>query len=185
MRCPGWFVIIVQSVILCYGGIFIDNIQKVFFRYIKYLELAIAGFLSCALIISCVLLAVEFFGKLGQNDSSAVFAELLGNIFTLIIGVEFIRMILKPTSSNVLEVILFTTARSLVLDHSSMTACLLGVLALGGLFAVKKYLFVEIMPKTKDKGETPPAMDMFTQAGRITEGTSKEEYSNEYTFEKM
>jgi hypothetical protein len=132
------------------------NIQNIFYKYINDLELLIAAYLSCTLVITGIQTASVFFTRLGQSVPSAAFTELLGNVFMLIIGLEFIRMILKPTSGNVLEVVLFTAARSLVLDHSSMLECLAGVLALGVLFAVKKYLFVEINPKEDERAAFPP-----------------------------
>lgn len=121
-----------------------NKVRRAFYKNIKWLELAIAVFLSAALLITGIQIALYYFRNLGQISARMGFDELLADIFTLIIGAEFIKMILKPTSGNVLEVILFTIARFLVLDHSSMMTCLLGVLALGVLFAIRKFLYCEI-----------------------------------------
>ena len=121
-----------------------DKILKLLYKYIKYLEVMIAMFLTIAVVIDGIYIMWNFFDqmiKYGINDT--VFNDLLVSVFTLIIGVEFIRMLIKPTSDNVLEVILFTVARALILEHSSMTS-LMGVLALAILFIIKKYLFMEL-----------------------------------------
>ncbi|MDR3238759.1 MAG: hypothetical protein LBT44_01550, partial [Clostridiales bacterium] len=120
--------------------------RRLFYKYIKCLEMLIAIFLTGAVMIAGFQIVQNFILQILHGISDFDFNSLLGNIFTLIIGVEFIRMILKPTSGNVLEVVLFTVAKSLVLAHSSMNSYLLGILALGILFAIRKYLFVEITP---------------------------------------
>ncbi|MDR1539658.1 MAG: hypothetical protein LBU32_16995 [Clostridiales bacterium] len=126
------------------GGIVLHNIRKLFYKYIRWLELIIAIFLSFALIVAGLMVGSDFLLKVKDGVTSADYEALLEHVFSLIIGTEFIRMILKPTSGNALEVVLFTIARFLVLDHASMINCLIGVASLGSLFAIRKYLFCEI-----------------------------------------
>lgn len=68
------------------------------------------------------------------------FDVILSNMFTLVIGVEFTKMLCKHTAETVIEVLLFAIARQMILSHGDALNMLLGVAAIAGLFAVKKYL---------------------------------------------
>jgi hypothetical protein len=68
------------------------------------------------------------------------FERILSLAFSLVIGVEFVRMLCKHTPETVIDVLLFATARYLVLYNDGATGKLLGVVAIAGLFAVRKYL---------------------------------------------
>jgi phosphate starvation-inducible membrane PsiE len=52
-------------------------------------------------------------------------------------------MICSPCLSNVIEVLIFAMTRYIILDHSSMVSSLFGVLAIGILFAVRKFLVTQ------------------------------------------
>jgi len=68
------------------------------------------------------------------------FERILSRILTLVIGLEFIKMLCKHTPESVVDVLLFTIARLLVIYHESATDMLIGVAAIAGLFAAKKFL---------------------------------------------
>ena len=48
-------------------------------------------------------------------------------------------MLAKHTPGSAIEVLLYTIARALIMDHSSMQSSLLGVISIAILFAVRKY----------------------------------------------
>lgn len=65
----------------------------------------------------------------------------LGTAFELVIGIEFIKMLAKHTPSSAVEVLLFAIARQLISStHGNMLDALIGVVAIGILFAIRKYL---------------------------------------------
>lgn len=69
--------------------------------------------------------------------------ELISSILWLVIGLEFVRMLLDHSHAAVLEVMLFAVARQMIASHTSMLDNLLAVVAIGGIFAVRKYLYSE------------------------------------------
>jgi len=68
------------------------------------------------------------------------FERVLSVALALVICVEFIRMLCKHSSETVIDVLLFAIARQIVVYHDKPTDMLIGVVAIAGLFAVKKYL---------------------------------------------
>lgn len=119
-----------------------------FYLRIKWIEFAIAVVIAVTLVFLSGLMIMEVWQQVKGQSAVETFNQLLSSAFTIIIGVEFIKMIIKPTSENVLEVIMLTIARSIIVNHDSMTGSLLGVLALLILFFTRKFLFCEI--KTED-----------------------------------
>ena len=68
------------------------------------------------------------------------FENILARIFNLVIGIEFTKMLVKHTPETVLDVLLFVIARQLIIVVEGSVNMLLGVSAIAGIFAIKKYL---------------------------------------------
>ena len=85
------------------------------------------------------------------NITPEQFTEFLGNALTLLIGVEFVKMLAKHTAENLLEVLMFAIARQMVVEHLNMTETLIGVIAIGIIFTVRKYL---LLKNSNDKEKT-------------------------------
>lgn len=68
------------------------------------------------------------------------FTEFLSNALSLVVGVEFIKMLCRHSVQNVVEVLLFATARQMVVEHLETWQTLIGVAAIAILFAIRKYL---------------------------------------------
>lgn len=71
------------------------------------------------------------------------FTDFLGNALSLLIGVEFVKMLARHTAENLLEVLMFAIARQMVVEHLNMFETLIGVIALGTIFAIRKYLLMK------------------------------------------
>ncbi|MDD7371534.1 MAG: transporter [Blautia sp.] len=71
------------------------------------------------------------------------FNDFLGNALSLLIGVEFVKMLARHTAENLLEVLMFAIARQMVVEHLNMFETLIGVIALGTIFAIRKYLLMK------------------------------------------
>lgn len=68
--------------------------------------------------------------------------DMLGQILLLVIGVELVVMLSLHIPGALLEVLLYAIARKMLLLPKSggMTEILLGVIAIAGIFAIRKYL---------------------------------------------
>lgn len=66
----------------------------------------------------------------------------LTTAMTIIIGVEFVKMIFSYTIDTVIEVMLLAVARQMVVTHTSPTENLITIVSVSLLFAVRKFLFV-------------------------------------------
>ena len=66
----------------------------------------------------------------------------------LVIGVEFIKMLIKHTPGAAIEVLLYAIARELVVQHTSTWETFVGILAIAAVFAIRKYLFISSFDRT-------------------------------------
>ena len=58
----------------------------------------------------------------------------------LVMGVEFVKLLALHTADAVVDVLLFTIVRQMIVSHTDAVETLLGVAAVAGIFAVKKFL---------------------------------------------
>jgi len=52
-------------------------------------------------------------------------------------------MLCKHTPETLIEVLMFATAREMVVEHLKTYETLIGILAIALLFAIRKYLFIK------------------------------------------
>jgi hypothetical protein len=102
-------------------------------------EFAIAFFL---LVVVLIKIAEMIMGLAGYSVGilTMEFDRILSASLALVIGIEFTKMLYKHTPETVIDVLLFAIARHMVMYHERTLDMLVGVLAIAGLFAAKKYL---------------------------------------------
>ena len=71
------------------------------------------------------------------------FTKFLANALSLVVGVEFVKMLCRHSAQTVVEVLMFATARQMVVEHMAPTQTLIGVIAIAVLFAIRKFLMTE------------------------------------------
>ena len=89
---------------------------------------------------------VDFANRVEYSQLNAFLAEAL----LLVIGVELVVMLSLHIPGALLEVLLYAIARKLILlpKTSGMGDLLLGIIAIGCIFAIKKYLMTDSERKT-------------------------------------
>ena len=64
----------------------------------------------------------------------------LHNILTIVVGLEFVRMLMDMTPANTLEVLIVAISRHVILSHDDPLSNVACVLCIAGLFAIRRYL---------------------------------------------
>lgn len=120
---------------------------------VLWLETVFAVFV----IISVVIGGVELFQYVRiilfaqPPDIYNMFRDMLGYLLLLVIGLELALMLIRHTPGSVIEVMFFAIARKILIYTTETYEFLIGVVALAGLFAIRRFLFV---PKISDIGGT-------------------------------
>jgi len=129
------------------------NTKKIIFLTEKItciFEIVIAFSLLIVIAVKIIEISLEMTGfevviiKMG-------FEKILSAVLTLVIGVEFIKMLCKHTPETVIDVLLFAIARQIVIYHDSTLDLLIGAVAIAGLFAARKFLIDNSFRKNENK----------------------------------
>ena len=66
--------------------------------------------------------------------------EFLHNILTIVVGLEFVRMLIDTTPANVLEVLTVAITRHVILTHDDYWSNVACIACIAGLFAIRRFL---------------------------------------------
>ncbi len=66
--------------------------------------------------------------------------EYLHHMLTIVIGLEFIKLLMHLTPANILEVLTMAISRGIIVNHGSAVENLLSIACIIGMFAARRYL---------------------------------------------
>jgi len=108
------------------------------FRYILHLiERFVA---SVTLIVLIIALGIEIYTLIVDPSHLTDINEFLHHILTIVVGLEFVRMLIDTTPANILEVLTVAITRHVILSHDDYWSNLVCIACIGGLFAIRRYL---------------------------------------------
>ncbi len=114
-----------------------EKTTKLFNVAVHVLEYFIA-FITLAVLIWLIGYEIyKMFSVDGYFESSHTYLQ---NILTIVVGLEFVRMLINLTPANTLEVLIVAIARQIIVDHTSPLNNVVCVLCIAGLFAIRKFL---------------------------------------------
>ena len=112
--------------------------DHIFRRVLHVIERTIAVIAIVALLIALALEVWHMFTT-GTEYFSDV-THMLHNLLSIVIGLEFVRMLIDTTPANVLEVLTLAITRHIVLNHEDPWSNLACIACIAGLIAVRRYL---------------------------------------------
>ena len=115
-------------------------------KILHILERVIA-FITLAVLIG--MLGLEIYRMFTVADYFSSVNTYLHNILTIVVGLEFVRMLIDLTPANTIEVLIVAIARQVILNHDNPISNLACVVCIAGLFATRHYL----IPKNELKVE--------------------------------
>ncbi len=115
----------------------IHKIEKILHYVVEIVEVIIAVITLCAMGYLLFLEIVNMFTAEGYFSDPA---HMLHNVLTIVIGLEFVSMLIDLTPANTLEVLILAIARYVIIDHTNAVSNIVCVICIAGLFAIKKFL---------------------------------------------
>lgn len=93
-----------------------------------------------SLVVLVITLGVEIFNMAVVPGYFKDVTTYLHHILTIVVGLEFVRMLVDTTPANVLEVLTLAITRHVILSHDDPVSNLISVACVAGLFAIRRYL---------------------------------------------
>ena len=113
------------------------KVERVIHHILHVLEFLIA---ALTLIVLVGMLGLEIYKMFTQPDYFSTLNNFLHNILTIVVGLEFVRMLVDLTPANTLEVLIVAISRHVILSHDDPLSNVACVLCIAGLFATRRFL---------------------------------------------
>ncbi len=114
-----------------------DKIPKIILKTLHVLELAIVTLTILVLVGMLGFEVYRMFTVDGYFDSVSTF---LHSMLTIVVGIEFVKTILDPSSVNVIQMLILAISRHVVISHSDPVSNIACVVCIAGLYAVQRFL---------------------------------------------
>ena len=113
------------------------KIEAIMHRVLHVIEFIIA---MMTLIVLIGMLGLEVYKMFTVSDYFSTLNNFLHNILTIVVGLEFVRMLVDLTPANTLEVLIVAMARHVILSHENPWANVASIACIAALFATRRYL---------------------------------------------
>ena len=129
-------------------------------RVLHFLEGVIA---IMTLIVMVGMVGLEVYKMFTVEGYFSDIHTYLHTILTIVVGLEFVRMLIDMTPANTLEVLIVAISRQVIVSHEDPLSNICCVLCIAGLFATRHFLIpknemtIEMSEVAPDEGETEPA----------------------------
>lgn len=117
-----------------------EKLRKALINFSEVIEVLLA-------ISVAILIIMDFIGlvpRLGEfwdyRGNAEEFSRMLSSVLSIIVGTEFIKMLLKPSLSNVTEVLIFLIARHIILAEATPVDYLLSIISIAILYILEYLL---------------------------------------------
>lgn len=118
------------------------KIPNTIYRIAQLLEILVSVLVILAILLSFATIFRQL-GLMAADPSDAdALQSFLSTAFTVVIGIEFLKMLSRHNMGSVVEVLLFAISRQMVIEHTSPVENLLMVAAIAALFLIRKFLFI-------------------------------------------
>lgn len=115
----------------------VGKVEHFYRRVLHTLELVIA---AVSIIVLLVALGLEIYRMFTVSEYFSSIHTFLHNILTIVVGLEFVRMLIDMTPANTLEVLIMATARHIIMNHDNQWTLLIGIVCIAILFATRRFL---------------------------------------------
>ena len=132
--------------------------EKILRKILHFLEGAIA---IMTLLVMVGMIGMELYKMFTLPDYFSDVHHYLHNILTIVVGMEFVRMLIDMTPANTIEVLIVAISRQVIISHEDPISNICCVLCIAGLFATRHFLIskkemnVEMSEVVADEEEAP------------------------------
>ena len=111
--------------------------EHIVLRFLHIIEYAIAVLTVLVLI---GMLGLEIYRMFTVAEYFADVNNYLHSALTIVVGLEFVRMLVDATPANILEVLTVAITRHVILTHDDPWSNLACCVCIAGLFATRRFL---------------------------------------------
>lgn len=118
----------------------LQNLQQSIFKSFNLIEF----FIAILIILVVAILSFDLVRYIAEvvilSPTEETLMTFLEKALTLVIGIEFVKMLCNHRPETIIEVLLFAIARQMIVEHLQMSQIFIGVVCIAILFIIRKYL---------------------------------------------
>lgn len=118
------------------------KIPNTIYRVAQLLEILVSFLVIIAILFSFATILHQLGIMAADPTAADGLQAFLSTAFTVVIGIEFLKMLSRHNLSSVVEVLLFAISRQMIIEHTTPVENLLMVAAIAALFLIRKFLFI-------------------------------------------
>ncbi len=115
-----------------------DRRTEHFFRRALHVIERIIAFITIIALLAA--LGLEIYEMITESGYFHDVEHLLHNLLTVVVGLEFVRMLIDTTPANILEVLTVAITRHVILSHEDPWSNVASIACIAGLFAIRRFL---------------------------------------------
>lgn len=96
-----------------------DKLRKKAFEGCEILEFVMAMIVGLAILMAIVGVFPGLLHFWGERGDTHAFMEFLDEVLSVVIGIEFLKMLCKPSTGNIIEALIFLIARHMVIQDDN------------------------------------------------------------------
>ena len=133
------------------------KVEAVFRKILHWLEGIIAGI---TLVVMVGMIFQEVYHMFTVDTYFDSLSTFLHSFLNILVGLEFVRMLIDLTPGNTIEVLIVALARQVIISHDDPISNICCVLCIAGLFATRHFLIprkeinMEMSELAPDEGDT-------------------------------
>ena len=113
------------------------KVEAVFRKILHWLEGIIA---AITLIVMVAMIFQEIYHMFTVDTYFSSLYTFLHSFLNILVGLEFVRMLIDLTPGNTIEVLIVALARQVIISHEDPVSNVCCVLCIAGLFATRHFL---------------------------------------------
>lgn len=113
------------------------RVERIFRRILYLMERIIAVTAIAAMVAA---LGLEIYRMCTVSGYVADVDHILHSLLTIVVGLEFVRMLIDTTPASILEVLTVAITRHVILSHDDYWSNVACIACIAGLFAIRRFL---------------------------------------------
>lgn len=142
-----------------------QKFKKIIQKISAVLEQLVALLVLAGILLTLVSLLKDFAIFRALLDDVSIFQAYLEDIFMIVIGIEFLQMLCRPNSDNIMEVLIFLVARHMIISETTPYEDFVSVISIILLCVLRRYLHnTRMIDKSEAVEETGKDSEEFSDS---------------------
>lgn len=118
----------------------LQKLRKILVEASDIMEIFMAFVVVAGIVVATVTLYPHMMEFWEHRMEPEAFLEFLEMVLNVVIGIELVKMLCKPNSANIIEVLIFLISRHMIIERTTAIDDFLSVLSIGVLFLFRRFM---------------------------------------------